>query len=320
LRLQLGRGRRRYETSVEAYDIYLRARALDQQPMPERFLSIEPFEHAIAKDPLFAPAYAGLASVNALRSIQFPVDHPADELTTMRAAAEKAIHLDPLLAEAHDALALVYAREGRWAEAEKSFRHAIELDRNRSTTYDNFGLWLLFVLGRNEEALQQLRLAEEADPLSTSIQSHLGTVQISLERYDEAAASCLKLPASDPTRQQCLARARLGQGSIAEAIQLMENAHDLSTNPQARGFLGHLYAKAGRRAEAEKLAAVSHYPNEQALIFAGLGDKDGTFAALERMAVLGPQRIGLYLNCPEFALVRDDPRLPAFRDKVGLPR
>jgi serine/threonine-protein kinase len=113
LRLKFGGGRRRYETSVEAYDLYLRARALEiQNGLSGWNQSIGPFEDAIAKDPLFAPAYAGLAAAHAARSGQFEFDR-ADEISKMRAAAERAIQLDPLLAEAHDARGLVYARDAK---------------------------------------------------------------------------------------------------------------------------------------------------------------------------------------------------------------
>jgi Tfp pilus assembly protein PilF len=78
----------------------------------------------------------------------------------MRAAAEKAIELDPLLADAHEALGLVYSRYGQWEQAEKSFRYAIQLDPNRSITYTEFAQYLLRVLGRNNEAIQLLRIAE----------------------------------------------------------------------------------------------------------------------------------------------------------------
>jgi tetratricopeptide (TPR) repeat protein len=131
LRLKLGRGQRRYETSVEAYDLYLRARALQWIPYgaPQQIVL---FEAATAKDPSFAPAYAGLAEGYAWHSVAFPVEHPSDEPAKMQAAAEKAIELDPLSAEAHDALGVTFAREGQWAQAEKSFYRAIELDPNRS--------------------------------------------------------------------------------------------------------------------------------------------------------------------------------------------
>src|SRR5262249_45442739 len=93
----------------------------------------------------------------------------------------------------------------------------------------------------------------------------------------------------------------------------------LAGRPQSRGFLGFIYARSGHREEAEKMAAASMYANEQALIYAGLDDKDRTFEALGRMAELGAQRVGVYINYPELALLRDDPRLKALQKKVGLP-
>lgn len=313
LRLQLGRGRRRYETSVEAYDLYLRARALP------RIQSIGLLEQAIAKDPSFAPAYAGLATAHAFRSVQFPLDHPPDELVNMKAAAEKAIQLDPLLAEAHEALGRVYARESQWEQAEKSFRQAIEIDPNRSSTHTAYGYWLLTVLGRIGEALRQLHAAEKADPLSPNVHLTMGLVLISAGRYDEAADYCQKLPGDELSKNQCLGRARFGQGRLDEAIHLLATDSGLSRNPQARGFLGYVYARSGRREEAEKMATASNFPNEKVLIFAGLGDKDRTLEALDEMAVVGAQRLGVYLSYPELAFLRGDPRLKPFRKKVGLP-
>src|SRR5262249_29475917 len=128
LRLKLGRGRRRYETSPKAYDLYLRARALPSVN------SVELFEQAVKEDPSFAPAYAGLAKAHAYRSGLFSQD-PNDETPKMRAAAEKAIQFDPLLAEAHDALGVAYAREAQWERSEKSFHQAIKLDANRSEAH-----------------------------------------------------------------------------------------------------------------------------------------------------------------------------------------
>ncbi len=317
LRLRLGRGRRRYEISAEAYDLYLRARALQIRLGIRGFArSIGPLEQVIATDPSFAPAYASLGTSYAVRSIQFAADHPPDERARMKAAAEKAAELDPLLPEAHEALALVYARDGQWEQSEKSFRRAIELDPNRSSTYANFATWVLWALGRNEEALRQLRAAERVDPLSPEVHASLALVLLSTGRYDEAAAHCAKISADN---DKCLARARLGQGRIGDAIPLLANLPTLARDFEGRGLLGYAYARSGHSEEAEKMLTVSDHPNEQALIFAGLGDKDRTLEALERMTVLGPQRVGMYLNSPELALLRGDPRLKAFHKKVGLP-
>jgi TolB-like protein/Flp pilus assembly protein TadD len=314
LRLNLGRGRRRYETSVEAYDLYLHARALRIQRRAAGYREgVDSYQAAIAKDPSFAPAYAGLAAAYAINSAQgFGIDH-ADELANMRAAAEKAIQLDPLLAEAHDALGMAYVRDGQWEQSEKSFRRAIELDPSNSVTYSHVAIWLLLALDRIEEALHDMRLAERADPLSPAVQENLAWVLISAGRFDEAAGHCQNLPADYPGKSEFLGRARLGQERTGEAIQILASAR----NPR---YLGYAYGKAGRREEAEKLAAaVSPNAFSQALIFAGLGDKDRTLEALDRMAPLGAVRIGRALHSPEFALLRGDPRLKALRKKVGLP-
>jgi len=318
LRLTLGQGRRRYETSVEAYDLYLHARAFEiLGGVGDNPPSIGFFEKAVARDPSFAPAYAGLAAAYAYTSATFPnLDHRDDQLAKMRAAAEKAIELDPLLAEGHASLGMARARDGQWEQSERSFRRAIELDRNRSNSYDDFATYLLLVLGRTEEALQQLRVAENIDPLSPEVQRYLGYVLTSAGRYDEAAGHCEKMPADADSRarSECLGRARLGQGRINEAIQVLATVGN-------RGYLGYAYARAGRREDAEKVAAdVSPNPFNQALVFAGLGDKERTLDALERMDVLGPGRIGRALTYPEFAFVRDDPRINALREKVGLPK
>ena len=178
LRLKLGGGRRRYETSTEAYDFYLRARALEVKRGVARFRdSIRPYEDAIAKDPSFAPAHAGLAAVYAVRTSQFPfLDHQAEELAKMRVADAKAIQLDPLLAEAHDALGMVYARDGQWEQSEKSLRRAIQLAPGRSMSYSRLALYLLLPLGRIGEAVHWLHIAEKADRLSAEIQFDLGYI------------------------------------------------------------------------------------------------------------------------------------------------
>jgi TolB-like protein/Flp pilus assembly protein TadD len=313
LRLKLGRGRRRYETSTEAYDLYLNARSLGNDR------GIEVFQQAIAKDPSFAPAYAGLAAAHAFRSGLFRLD-PADEVPKMRAAAERAIQLDPLLAEAHDALGTAYARDGQWGQSEKSFRHAIELDPNRSETYHHFAVYLLWPLGRTGEALMQLRLAERADPLSSRIHTGLAYVLPSAGRYDEAASHGEKMPPDTPARSAYLGRARFLQGRTAEAIQILETAFNKGVPPgsEVRGFLGYAYARTGRREEAEKMA-IGTNPFNQAVIFAGLGDKERALAAMEGGTAAGPFRVGRQLTFPELAFIRGDPRMKALRKKVGLP-
>jgi TolB-like protein len=317
LRLKLSAGRRRYETSTEAYDFYLRARALERQVAfsggYER--SIPLFEQAVAKDASFAPAWAGLAAAHAWRAGMFKADI-ADELVKMRATAEKAIQLDPLLPEAYDALGTVDSRDAQWEQSEKSFRRAIELDRNRSMSVVDFTIYVLWPLGRVEEALQQLRTAERADPLSFEVRFWMGSVLISARRYKEAEGRCQNLPADFSYRSSCVVWALLGEGRAAEAIQTAERA---PRGQFVQTPLACAYARAGRREEAEKQAQAIRQPLNQAEIFACLGDKDRTLDALDRAAVAGPFRIGRDLNDAEFDFLRGDPLLKALRKKVGLP-
>jgi len=321
LRLHLGRGRRRYETSVAAYADYLGARAIRFGVDPLRSAeSISGFERALGKDPTFAPAYAGLASAYAIQSVQFPVDHPPDELTKLRAAADKAIEIDPLLTEAYEALAMADAREGHWGDAEQEFRHAIETDPEDSRTRAEFAMWFLAVLGRSSEAIEQARRAEIDDPLAPDVQVASAWSLMEAGRYEEAESHCMKLASDVSLRPQCLGRAQLWQGRVAEGIATLRAAADTHFNPQTLGFLGYALARAGQREEAQRMVADPKGPNEEALIYAGLGDKDRTIDALERMAARGAQRAGQYLYSPEISpLLTGDPRLPALRRKIGLP-
>jgi tetratricopeptide (TPR) repeat protein len=273
--------------------------------------SIGFYQEAIAKDPSFAPAYAGLATAYALRSGALMDRDLADVMKEMRSAAEKAIQLDPLLGEAHEALASVYAREANWEQSQESFRRAIELDPNTSSSRADFAILLLLPLGRIDEAVQQLRIAEKIDPLSPQVHAALGSALLSAGQYEEAARQCVKALESD--RIECLGRVRLGQGRIDEAIPI------LSAAPLPR-WLGYAYGRAGRRDEAEKLAAVEKGRFlQRVLAYAGLGDKERTLEALDRMTVLGPVRFGRTLTFPELAFLRGDPRLNTLRKKVSLP-
>jgi len=295
LRLKLGRGRRRYETSVEAYDLYLRARSLEMLPQLtgiER--SVAPFEQAMAKDASCAPAHAGLAAAHAVRAgfDEFNPAERAGEMSKGWTAARKAIQLDPLLAEVHDALGMMQARAAQWQQAEQSFRRAIELAPGDPLWRHHFVQALLLPLGRVEEALRELRLAEQADPLSPAVHTSLRAALTLLGRFEEAEADCTKMAVTPEQKNLCLADALLRRGRAAEAIPLLEARWSGHLTDPGAGSLGIAYAQAGRREEAERVAAIVPRPLTKAKIFAALGDKDRAFEALDRMVPLGPIRIG----------------------------
>jgi TolB-like protein len=322
LRLKFGRGRRRYETSTEAYDLYLRARALESRlGLPGRRQSIPLFEQAIAKDPSFAPAYSGLAQAHALQSGNANFDIP-QEVEKLRAAAEKAIELDPLSAESYDALGAAYARDGGWEQSEKSFRRAIELQPNRADSHTHFASFYLLPLGRIEEVLAQLRIAERNGPLSPEVYFWLGDAMADAGRDAEAISYCEKLPAEYPTRQECILGARVRQGKASEVVQIYREHPAI----RSQSALGCAYARMGRREEAgeeaERMGPTVPGGDGGAQIYACLGDKDRVFEALDRNAGDGPIRIGWFLlrvDRENRGFLRGDPRLRALRKKVGLP-
>jgi TolB-like protein len=318
LRLKLGRGRRRYEISAAAYDCYLRARALTiQRGLPGWVDSVPLFEQSIENDASFAPAYAGLAIAHVYRS-EHPYWDAAQEMTNMRLAAHKAIQLDPLLAEAHDALGMVYARDGDWEQSERSFRRALELDPNLWISAQYFTMELLLPLGRIEEGLTQLRAAEKVDPLSAEVQFFLYYVLTAAGRFDDAAKHCNKVPQQFWAEAACQADGDLRRGNVHHAIEILEPKIGQWGNGD--GFLGCAYVRAGLRSKAEQLAnSESTQALDQARIFACLKDKDRALDALDRGAAAGPIRVGRALAWPELSVLRGDPRLKTLRIMLGLP-
>jgi len=322
LRLRLGRGRRRYETNTEAWDLYLQARASATRLFAGDQEVIDRFQKVIAKDSSFAPAYAGLAAACAFRSFMgVPRPEQDEQLTNMRTAAERAIELDPLLPEAHCALGAAYARDGKWRQAEQSLRRAIEIGPGLSSAHALLARFVLWPLGRVAEALREMQTAQRSDPLSPHAHMDLADVLFTMDRFDDAAKQCEQMPADVEFRKECLGRARLGQKRAAEAITI------LATSPRNNwGYLAMAYARAGQRAEAEKLITEAPvlFPDRRgafqfALAFAGLGDRDRTVERLERLARVGPVRMGFTLNSAEFAFLRGDPRIKALRNRLGLP-
>jgi tetratricopeptide (TPR) repeat protein len=337
LRLKLGRGQRRYATNVEAYDLYLKARVLQARRGPATRQAIDLFEQVVAKDPAFAPAYAAVASSYGWYLVlQVPsvggLPLPADQARAIvRRDALKAIELDPMLAEAHDAMGWVHSLDLEWAKAEASFRHALELNPSLTTTSTDFVLSTLLPEGKLDEAMRQLDVALRADPLSSDVRRTLSMVQISAGLYDSALDNCRRALAVDPEVFGANARceqALLHKGEVAEAIAMMEKS--VKENPLLRdgggggrgyGYLGYAYAIAGRRAEAEaQLAKNAGLPHQQATIYGGLGDKDHAFEAIEQLAAMNPQRALSWLSRPELALLRGDPRVAALRRKFGVPQ
>ncbi|MGB2627513.1 MAG: winged helix-turn-helix domain-containing protein [Candidatus Acidiferrum sp.] len=321
LRLNLGRGQRRYNTNLGAYESYLKARELvnltpgvDSETIAT---SIPLFEAAIAKDPNFAPAYAGIADAYAYLSATPRTFSPEIAYPKMKAACNKAMELDPLLPEAHSCMGLVLSRAHEWQEAEKSFRRAFELNPNLSRPRQDYAVWVLCPLGKIDEALKELHKARELDPLSLHLSQTINFVLLMAGRFDEVISSYPGQSAASPEgfSDQVYARALTQKGRLNESIPIFER---LGMGSEA--YLGFAYAKAGRRAEAEQIWAKNPtFPWFEALIYSGLGDKDRAIEGLRKMILIQDPRVGFYLWLPELAILREDPRLNEIRSALNLP-
>ncbi|HEY6615379.1 MAG TPA: tetratricopeptide repeat protein, partial [Vicinamibacterales bacterium] len=320
LRLTLGRGQRRYETNLEAYELYLKGHALVvRRNTTNAQKAAELFEQVIASDPAFAPAYAGLVDAYAFMSMEIQGIPSETALSRMRPAAVKALEIDPLLAEAHAAMGLLHSRERDWKSAQTSFQRAIELNPTLTRTYTNYVTSTLIPLGRVDDAARLLEEALRADPLSLDVRRELAMVQIIAGRYEEAIANVERVRAVDPDfpfAELFLARALTFAGRLPEALRLWDGSKAVA---RPRFWMAHAYVMAGRRAEVEKIAAAADHPLHLAIIYAALGDDDRALLELDRAADILPQRVGLMMMYPEMASLRGDTRFAAIRRKLGLP-
>jgi DNA-binding winged helix-turn-helix (wHTH) protein/TolB-like protein/Flp pilus assembly protein TadD len=322
----------RYTQNPEAYQLYLKGRFHWNKRSEEGLKrAIDHFNGAIEKDPLYALAYAGLADCyNLFNNYDL---YPATESgPRAKAAALKALQLDPDLAEAHTALALAQEVYDYDQEAsERSYRRAIELNPNYSTAHHWYGLYLV-QMGRTQPALSELQRARELDPLSLPINVGVAWAHYFARDNDKAMDHSLRnLELADtfwPSRL-VLGWAYEQKGRHAEAEQEFTRALELSegsTLPLAS--LGHLYAVTGKREKAREVLAqldrrardryVSAY--FRAAIYTGLGDRERALAWLEKAyEERAYWLISIKVN-PWFDPLRSEPRFQRVQERIGFPQ
>ena len=323
LRLALGTGQRQYALDAESATLYLKARTLVERRRTEDAEAAVPlFQQIIARDPTFAPAYAGLADAYAFMSQSLPDVlgmHHVQALGLMRSAAEKSIELDPLLAEAHAAMGFLHSRDLAWDDAARSFERAIELNPSLTHVYTSYSLSTLLPLGRFDQAEALLDEARRRDPLSLHVQRELALLFLTSGRYDEALRLLDAMRAVDPqfpALPLLRARAQSLAGRYEEAMPYWDSVR---TIVGSQHWMAYAFVRAGRRAEIEQLAASPQVAYRQVLFFAALGDNDRALAALEIAAKEAPHRVVRLLQYPELAGLRGDPRFEAVRETFRLP-
>ena len=314
-----GRRNRPAQTSVHAYELYLRARALTtRRGRDDAAQAIRLFEQVIASDPSFAAAYAGLADAYGMWSAPYEGLESSTALARMRAAALRAIELAPQLSEAHAAMGFVYARELDWGNAERAFERAIALNPNTGHIYESYTITTLLPLGKSSYAEQLLEAALQADPLSLTVRRQLAFAQFVGGRYAEAIANVERIRAVDadfPNADNLLVRALTFAGRVDEALRLLVPYRGVGSEHWTAVAL----VRAGRREEVQRMTRDRPQPFQEAVIYAALGDKDRTFEALDRSVTAWSHRVALLLVCPEMALLRGDDRLDALRRRLKLP-
>jgi TolB-like protein/Tfp pilus assembly protein PilF len=290
------------------------------------------FTAALALDPSFAAAYAGLAECYAFIAGQGYNSEVRDTaVARSKRSAIGALELEPSLAEAHATLA--YARfrfEWNFGEAEAGFRRAIELKQGLAKAHEQYAL-LLALLGRQDEALAGMRTAAELDPLSADVKAGIGTVLYYKKEYDasiEQFRRALKADPSDVGAHLGMAKSCVAAGRYHEAVEAINEALRLSgEGGAALAALGYAYAKRGDRGQAIEILDRFRRPGDgsepspflAAVILRGLGSDDDALSFLEK-AYEGRDARLLELGVdPAWDGSRNAPRFSALLEKIGLP-
>lgn len=326
---------RRYTDDTEAYQLYLKGRYFWNTRTEDGFKKgIEYFNKAIEKDHNYALAYTGLADAYILMQVYCYLP-PHETMPKARSAAQKALQIDPLLAEAHASLGHIKSLyDWDWPGAESEFKRSIELNPGYAPAYMWYGITFFAVLGRLEEALLQMKKARELDPLSLIINNDVGLIHFFAGRYEQAIEEyrrTLEIDSHFFVSHQSLGLAYLQLGRFDEAIAELQQALILSKNSSVvLASLGQAYGFSGQMSKAEEILArlealsKERYvsPYAIALVCAGMKDKVKTLDWLQKAY---EERILFILHAPlkvdpGFRILHSEPRYIELLKKVGLEK
>jgi serine/threonine protein kinase/tetratricopeptide (TPR) repeat protein len=317
-----------YTANPEAYQDYLKGSYWRWKITDEGYSKgIDYFQQAIAKDPNYALAFSGLADCYSGRANTGYVP-PKEGYPLAKEAALKALELDDTLAEAHSSLAFVKTDyDWDWPGAERESQRAIELNPGYARAHEVYG-YLLYRLGRFEQAIAEEKRAVELDPLSLLNNRLLGQAFYNARQYDQAIEQSRKTLELDPNftgLHQLLGQAYLQKSMYKEGIAEIEK--ELAIFPNRTGALSQLgygYALEGKIAEAQKVLDQLNERSKQkyvsaatrAIIYAGLGEKDKVFEWLEK--AYEDRTIGAIKVNPVYDPLRSDPRFADLLRRMNL--
>jgi serine/threonine protein kinase/tetratricopeptide (TPR) repeat protein len=316
----------------EAYQLYLKGRFYLEKRTPETLdKSRDYFQQAIEKDSNFALAYLGLAEYYDIAPDYAPVN-VSDTAPKALAAAEKALAIDGSLAEAHALLGDVHMSFWEWADAEREFKHALELDPNSAPTHRMYWLYLTNV-GRLEEALKEIQTVLQLDPLNVKANDNLGQQYLMMRRYDQALEQLKKVVEMDPAFAPVhsdLSVVYFLTGKYDLWIQESKQAATLANQPEYSAMddeIGKVYARSGLRpalrewAAQEKALSKRRYedPAFIGFAYAAAGEKDEAFAWLEKGFKEKSEGMQYIKLVHWLDSVRTDPRYTDLVKKMGMP-
>jgi TolB-like protein/Tfp pilus assembly protein PilF len=314
----------------EVYESYSRGEfALNKSSSKaELEASIPYFEEAIKRDPTFAPAYVGLANAYSNLGTVFIGGSAEQTRPKVVSAAEKALELDPNLAEAHVLLASTKQKQWHWTDAEAEYRRSLALDPNSAAAYEGLALWLA-CQGRADEALASAERGRELDPMGVSFED-FGWTLFQTRHYDQAIRelrSALAARPDDFGALMDLGFVLIANDQPRDAIPVLEKAVALSNrSPGALGILIRAYTHAGRRSDARRLLAElkrrrkTGYAPAGALVnaYLGLGENEEAFVWLEQAYKEQSNMLQFVKVHPYFDPIRNDPRFEDLVRRVGL--
>jgi len=317
----------------EAYQLYLRGRFYWNKRTAEGVNKATGyFQQAIDRDPNYALAYAGLADCYFVTFFNNFTISQAESAAKSRAAATKALDLDPSFAETHVSMGQVLEIfDWDFAGAEREFRRALAINPGYATGLQWYAE-LLEDMARYDEALAMIRRAQEADPFSLIINAVHGQILSRSGRTKEAVAQfqkTLDLERNFPLGHFLFGLALVRDGKNEEAVKEFEQAVQSSPeSPVYRSMLAYACAQTGRIEEARKILgdviqeAKSDRTSWQdvAGIYAALGEKDHAFAALEMAFQRRDSRLTMLLDHEALVSLRSDPRFSDLVRRVGLPQ
>lgn len=315
-----------------AYEAYLKGRYFwNKRTGDDLQKAVEYFRLAIQRDPNYAQAYSGLADTYALLGDwEYGVLAPREALPQAKAAAVKALQLDNTLGEAHTSLAFCLdVFDWDLASADREFRRAIELNPGYATAHHWYA-WHLSLLGRNDDAIAEMKKARNLDPVSLIINADLAELLLIAHLTDESiqqSRKTIEMDANFPLAHNQLAVAYLQRNRIDEAVSELQHAVQLSTgSATCTANLARAFAVSGRRTEAiqllgdlKKRSSVSYSnASEIAVVYAALGDNDQAMTWLEKgyEERFNPS----VLLRPGFDALRADARFQDLERRVGLSR